>query len=136
MSLSSMGVGFFFNFIFLVYILCYNIFFCYLSLLMLTLIKTNKQPNPFIQLFMIACCTMLGFHHKTSIMKDNKRKYYNREKKNTRKIKLKEKPTPIDNKLSVKMLAQGLRSLRFKPLPRHPVAEVSSSLTSSSCCLY
>ena len=25
---------------------------------------------------------------------------------------------------------------QFKPLPRHPVVEVSSSLTSSSCCSY
>ena len=29
-----------------------------------------------------------------------------------------------------------LRNLRFKPLPRHPVVEVSFSLTSSSCCSY
>ena len=33
---------------------------------------------------------------------------------------------------SGRVLAQGLTSLQFKPLPR----QVSSSLTSSSCCLY
>ena len=34
------------------------------------------------------------------------------------------------------LATQGLKSPRFKPLPRHPVVEVSSSLPSSSCCLY
>ena len=34
---------------------------------------------------------------------------------------------------SSRVLAQGLRSLRFKPLSRHPVVEVNSSFTSSSC---
>ena len=34
------------------------------------------------------------------------------------------------------MLAQRLRGLWFKPLPRHPVVQVSFSLTSSSCCIY
>ena len=38
--------------------------------------------------------------------------------------------------LSNRVLAQGLRSLRFKPLTRHPVVEVSSSPTSSSCYSY
>ena len=42
----------------------------------------------------------------------------------------------VAKQLSGRVLDQGLRSLRFKPLPRHPVVKVSSSLTSSSCCLY
>ena len=45
----------------------------------------------------------------------------------------------VTGQLSGRVLVQGLQglqSLRFKPLPRHPVVEVSSSLTSSSCCLY
>ena len=40
--------------------------------------------------------------------------------------------TPI----SVRVLAQGLQILWFKPLPLHPVVEASSSLTFSSCWLY
>ena len=35
--------------------------------------------------------------------------------------------------LSGRLLAQGLR---FQSLSRHPVVEVSSSITSSSCCFY
>ena len=34
----------------------------------------------------------------------------------------------------VERLAQGLKGLRFKSLSRHPVVEMSSSLTSSFCC--
>ena len=42
----------------------------------------------------------------------------------------------IQHLLSGRALAQELRGLRFKPLPRQRVVEVSSSLTSSSCCSY
>ena len=42
----------------------------------------------------------------------------------------------VTGQLSGRMLAQRLRSLRFKSLPRHPVVKVNSSLTSSSCCSY
>ena len=38
--------------------------------------------------------------------------------------------------LSGRVLAQGLKSLQFKPLPCHPVVKVSSPLTSNSCCSY
>ena len=38
--------------------------------------------------------------------------------------------------LSGRVLAQGLKGLWFKSLPRHPVVVVSFSLTSSSCCSY
>ena len=40
----------------------------------------------------------------------------------------------VARQLSGRVLAQGLRSPRFKYLPRHPVVEVSSSLTSSCSC--
>ena len=36
--------------------------------------------------------------------------------------------------LSGRVLVQGLRGLRFKPLPCHSIVEVSSSFISSSCC--
>ena len=42
----------------------------------------------------------------------------------------------VAGQLSGRVLDQGLRSLLFNPLPRHPVVEVSSSHTSSSCCSY
>ena len=45
--------------------------------------------------------------------------------------------TRVAGKLSGRVLAKGLKGLWFKPLPQHPVIEVSSSLTPSSyCCLY
>ena len=53
-----------------------------------------------------------------------------------RKTQLHELKIWVTGKLSGKMLAQGLRSLRFKSLPLHPVVEMSSPLTSSSCCSY
>ena len=39
----------------------------------------------------------------------------------------------MSGELSDRVLVQGLRTPRFKPLPLHPVVEVSYSLTFSSC---
>ena len=43
--------------------------------------------------------------------------------------------TWMAGQLRGRVLPQRIRSLQFRPLPRH-LEEVSSSLTSTSCCLY